>query len=134
MANFSQLRRRQSSREILYRRQFSQEFDDIHMAHLAQVAKEEGEEGGERSRHHSAHAAKQDGGDQKHHHELERQSSQAVEHADPDELGTLMWEVRPRCATSAGELKRKYKKERRMTMEKEKQEVRTLLRSLGLDV
>jgi len=32
-------------------------------------------------------------------------------HASPDELGEFMWEMRPRYATSAGELKRRRKHE-----------------------
>ena len=47
-------------------------------------------------------------------------------HLDPDEMGEIMWEMRPRFATSAGELKRRKKKE--MLAERDRKEVRTRLR------
>ena len=43
-------------------------------------------------------------------------------HFDPDEMGEIMWEMRPRFATSAGELKRRKKKE--MLAERERNQVR----------
>ena len=43
-------------------------------------------------------------------------------HFDPDEMGEIMWEMRPRFATSAGELKRRKKKE--MLAERDRKEVR----------
>lgn len=82
MANFSQLRRRQSSREILFRHQFHEDFEG-------------------RARHHSV-----SGRPTPH---FQRQLSETPEH---DELASLMWEMRPRYATSAGELKRKHKRDR----------------------
>ena len=42
-------------------------------------------------------------------------------HFDPDEMGEIMWEMRPRFATSAGELKRRKKKE--MLAERDRKEV-----------
>ena len=47
-------------------------------------------------------------------------------HFDPDEMGEIMWEMRPRFATSAGELKRRKKKE--MLAERDRKEVRSTQR------
>lgn len=109
--NFSQLRRRQSSRELLYRRQLSTLMEDA-----------EGEAAAMRARHFSATARAS----------LRRQLSEAAAAtgsaeavASPDEMGEMMWEMRPRFATSAGELKRRRKHERlerQLEREKEKQE------------
>lgn len=86
MANFSQLRRRQSSREILYRSQLSEEFE-------------------ERRRHHSISGRPPISSNQ-------RYSNWINEGLDEnEEISSLMWEMRPRYATSAGELKRQRNKE-----------------------
>lgn len=58
---------------------------------------------------------------------LRRQLSEAAprtsaEHMGSDELGELMWEMRPRFATSAGELKRR-KKHEWLDKERERKEV-----------
>lgn len=87
MANFSQLRRRQSSREILYRSQLSEEFE-------------------ERRRHHSVSGSRPN-----------TSASTRYSHwinegpEENEEISSLMWEMRPRYATSAGELKRHRNRE-----------------------
>ena len=101
MANFSQLRRRQSSREMIFRSQFSMESPED----------EDGDPGPLSQHHHRfpARGARPS---------LRRQISEAP---DADEMGEAMWEMRPRYATSAGELKRKIKKEK--LAERERKEV-----------
>ena len=126
MANFSQLRRRQSSRELLWRSQLAGL--DLHEdgtvtfhAGMASV--------GPRQRRPSARAS------------LRRQFSEAASggasaagsggdlaagaarpHASPDEMGEIMWEFRPRYVTSAGELKRRQK--HKYNEERERQRTR----------
>ena len=121
MANFSQLRRRQSSREMIFRRQLSTLMEDLEgeRAELAFAAMATAPGGGGRTRHFSASARAT----------LRRQLSEATpprtsaEQLDSDELGELMWEMRPRFATSAGELKRRRKHEWLQEKEWERKEV-----------
>ena len=110
MANFSQLRRRQSSREMIFRSQFSVESpeDGDEIAPMGAAAT-----GAAHHRFPSRGANR---------HSLRRQISEAP---DPDEIGEAMWEMRPRYATSAGELKRKIKKEK--LAERERKEVSSTL-------
>ena len=105
MANFSQLRRRQSSREMLYRRQYSFELE------MEEKSKNDPEAGMQLRKRHPTISGRPSS--------LKRQISAAP---DPDEMGEIMWEMRPRYYTSAGELKRKIRKERKA--ERDRQEVR----------
>ena len=108
MANFSQLRRRQSSREMLYRKQYSFELE------MEEKSRNDPEAGMQLRRRHPTISGRPTTG-----RSLKRQISAAP---DPDEMGEIMWEMRPRYYTSAGELKRKIRKERKA--ERDRQEVR----------
>ena len=94
MANFSQLRRRQSSREILYRSQISEEFD-------------------ERRRHRSVSGSRPNANvppSARYSHWINEGPE------ENEEISSLMWEMRPRYATSAGELKRQRNRDREVTI------------------
>jgi hypothetical protein len=118
MANFSQLRRRQSSREVVYRTQFS-----IHSDEALAERDEDAEGGGGgitfgaaasgpsaaagRSFTMAAGQGRDAAAAARNRRSFKRQMSQAP---NADEMGELMWDMRSRSATSAGELKRKNKK------------------------
>ena len=102
MANFSQLRRQKSSREIVFRQQLSGDLDiagDLEM----------GAPSGPTATGFRPRSATRVS--------LRRQMSEAP---DPDEIGSIMWEMRPRRATTAGELRRRKKAK----AERERKEVR----------
>ena len=126
MANFSQLRRRQSSREILWRAQLAGL--DLHEDGTATFHPGMAAGAAGRQRRPSARAS------------LRRQFSEAASgapsaagsgselskhHASPDEMGEIMWEFRPRFATSAGELKRRHKHKYNEERERQRTRVRS---------
>ncbi len=122
MANFSQLRRRQSSREILYRTQLSLQSDEggaedgIGLRFAGGRSHTVGAHGPAAG---AAEAARDNVAAMRPRaRSFRRQMSDAP---DPDEMGSIMWEMRSRSHTSAGELKRMRKKER--LAERERQEV-----------